>query len=431
MTSEGQQPVWQDWAWAGLMFLAAGALFLWRIDVPHVLVFDETHYVEASHRFFTLEEWKNKSHPPFAKWLIGASIQHLGDNSFAWRLPGALMGAACVASVFALMRLFGFAVLPALFAAILTMLNQTLFVQARTAMLDVYALAFLVMSVVLLIWSAKPNRSQMGAWFGLIVSGVLLGLGASSKWAAGINFALVYLGVFVWRTLEVRGNVLKAAFGAGLSAWPRQSFVGAGMRQGIPALGVYLLTFLPFIFMSNENWTLTELHNRMLGDVAGNLAEHPYSSRWWEWPLMLEPIWYHFARPESGSVGDQAIFLVGNPAIYWAGLVAMLGCLGIGLRTSDGPLLAISGAFLAFWLVWAVIPRELTFFYYYEPAALMLGMGISAFIARLPSQIIRRWVGGIWGLLAGFFFVYFYPVIAAMELKPEQWTNWLWFSFWS
>ncbi len=421
-----------DWGWGTIVFFLAATLFIYRINEPAVLVFDETHYVRQGQAFFALEEWTNRSHPPFGKWLIGLGSHLFGDTPFGWRIFGALLASATVASVYGVMRLFGFNTIEAGAAAVLTMVNQTLFIEARSAMLDIYSLGFFAISALALIWSAKRARTRGGATFGLMMSGLFLGAAASSKWGAGINMVLIWLGILVWRFTETspKGNVLPRFFSSGFAGWRHFSLIGAGLRQGLPALAVYAATFIPFLFMDGD-FTFIGLHKQMLADVSGPLADHPYAGAWWEWPLMLEPIWYYFERPAGQSVGDAAIFYVGNPVVYWGGLIATLGAFIMGMRRGDGALLAIGGAFLGFWLIWAVMPRDLTFMYYYEPAATLLGMGLAAFAARiLPAQwrlasLAVTLVGAVTA------FCLFYPVLSAMPLEPEMWKSWIMFRNWT
>lgn len=421
-----------DWGLGLLVFAVSAILIVWRLAEPSALVFDESHYVRQGLEFFQGQGWENKSHPPVGKWLIGASQALLGENAFAWRIPGALLGALVPACVFAVMRLFGFNAQQAFVAAAFTTLNQTLFVQSRTAMLDVYALSFFALSAMWLIWSGKRVRSRGGATQGLLISGLFLGLGAATKWTAGIDMALIWIGVFTWRLTETspKGWVLPRFFGSGFAGWRHFSLLGAGLRQGVVAVGIYLLAFTPFLFMEG-GLDFVGLHKAMLSDVAGDLAEHPYAGRWWEWPVMLEPIWYYFDRPPGQSTGDQAVFYVGNPMVYWAGLPAMLAVFLFGLKRADGAMLAVSSAFLGFWLIWAVIPRELTFMFYYEPAATMLGMGIVAFIARILPVNSQPYIMWIWLIAAAGFFIFFYPALAALPLAPNEWLNYRWFPIWA
>ena len=420
-----------DWGVGLMVFALSAMLIVIRLAAPSVLVFDETHYVRQGFEFYNGTGWTNHSHPPLAKWLIGASQSLLGENAFGWRIPGALLGALVPTCVFAVMRLFGFAVLESLIAAALTMLNQSLFVQARTAMLDVYALGFFAISATWLIWSAKRVRSRFGATLGLIVSGLFLGAAAASKWSAGINMMLVWIGIIIWRITETspKGPFLPRLFGQGFAGWRHFSLVGAGLRQGIFAIAAYVAAFLPFMGMDG-GMDLIGVHTKMFSDVSGPLADHTYASRWWEWPAMLNPIWYHFDRPPGADIGDQAVFLIGNPAIYWTGFVCLLTVLIFGVTRADGAMLAISGAFFGFWLIWAIIPRDLTFSYYYEPSAMMLGMGIIAFIDRILPVNSRPYAMWIFTALAAGLFVFFYPVLAALPMEQHQWVQYVWFPIW-
>src|SRR5262249_36227598 len=79
-------------------------------------------------------------HPPLAKQVIALSIHAFGDNPLGWRYPGTLFGALAIVAIY----LCGLALFesqaPALAAAAIAFFNQMLFVMARTAMLDIFAL---------------------------------------------------------------------------------------------------------------------------------------------------------------------------------------------------------------------------------------------------------------------------------------------------
>jgi dolichyl-phosphate-mannose-protein mannosyltransferase len=62
----------------------------------------------------------------------------LGAFAFVWLLLGSMRAA--------------------LIAAVLTALNQTVYVQARTAMLDVFLGAFLLWAMVVMLWAMRRAR---------------------------------------------------------------------------------------------------------------------------------------------------------------------------------------------------------------------------------------------------------------------------------
>src|SRR3989344_417756 len=50
-------------------------------------------------------------------------------------------------------------------------------------------------------------------------------------------------------------------------------------------------------------------------NLIGIKSTHPYSSKWYTWPLMTRPIFYW-----SGM--DEKIYLMGNPALWWGSSLA-------------------------------------------------------------------------------------------------------------
>src|SRR6201999_91498 len=91
---------------------------------------------------------------------------------------------------------------------------------------------------------------------------------------------------------------------------------------GAVAVFVYLLTFWPAFFYRNDPMTLGGLFGfqiEMFNTQRGHMAPHPYQSVWWQWILILRPIWYLFEKDQDRY---RAVLLVGNPLVYWGGLAA-------------------------------------------------------------------------------------------------------------
>src|ERR1700710_1605827 len=117
-----------------LIGLVAEMLFLWGVATPHKLVFDEIHYVPAARALLALQAPLNTEHPLLAKELIAAGIALFGDNSFGWRFCSTLAGTASVLAVFAIVWLMLGRVRPAVIAALVTLLDFMVYIQARIAM---------------------------------------------------------------------------------------------------------------------------------------------------------------------------------------------------------------------------------------------------------------------------------------------------------
>ena len=104
-----------------------------------------------------------------------------GSNAFAWRLAGVLFGVALVALVYLLVAtMFGrrrIAILAAAFVA----LDPMSYVMSRISMNDIFVATFIV-AAYLLFWQIWSGRWARSAWWALPLTGVLIGLAASTKW---------------------------------------------------------------------------------------------------------------------------------------------------------------------------------------------------------------------------------------------------------
>ena len=66
---------------------------------------------------------------------------------------------------------------------------------------------------------------------------------------------------------------------------------------------------------------------------AEECHSHPYSSLWLTWPVMEHPVlFYATSQPNNGAVAQ--ITDMGNPAIWWLGILALLFCVW---RLTRGP----------------------------------------------------------------------------------------------
>ncbi len=395
-----------------LIAIAAQLLFTVHLSRPSKEVFDEVHYVPAARALLTLERPVNTEHPLLGKALIASGIAVFGDNATGWRAASTLAGTATVLGVFAvLMLVFGRARI-ALFGAIFAMLNITLFIQARIAMLDVFMGAFVMLAIAAMLWAMRGPQTR-ARW---LLGSVLLGLATAVKWTAAPYVAFAALAFVAIRARRP-------------DAWPGLATLPALAMLGAASVGTYFATFTPAFFYAVDPLTLGTLvpfQWDMFARQTQVLAPHPYQSTWTSWPLALRPIWYLY-EPVDGAV--RGILLVGNPAVMWGGLLAV-GAL-IWAWWKDGSLRAagIAGLWIGSLAMWAVIPKSLGFYYYYHLSGVFVGIALAAAFA-LAGPRGERWL--TWYAVATFgLFVWFYPIISAAALPdPQAFNRWMWFDSW-
>jgi dolichyl-phosphate-mannose-protein mannosyltransferase len=413
-----------------LIGAVAQALFMVHLDRPYTIVFDEFHYVPAAQSLIDLGTPRNAEHPLLAKEFIALGLALFGDNPWGWRIFPSLAGSATVVAGFAFLWLLLGNLRAAVTGAALMMLNQSLFVQARTAMLDVFLGAFVMWALVALLWSARaPPGKAWGRW---ILGSVLLGLAVAVKWAAIPYAALAGLAFVV---LRVRDHWPARRLAPVLSGKDQPHWAGIGTIPGLAVMAavsipVYLVTFLPYFFFEHGTLTIGGLLPLQLDMYASQtqvLQHHRYQSDWWSWPLMIRPIWYFYAW-DSGA--QRGVLLIGHPLIMWGGLVAVLAGYWAWLRERAFAPLAMALLWTASVAIYAVIPKSLGFYYYYHLSALFLCLALPVAFHHFDRGRDRGW--GDWYVAACvLMFAYFYPILAASPLKDDQaFLHWTWFESW-
>ena len=405
---------WSPFSVALAIGLAAQILFTIGLGRPSTLVFDETHYVPAARHMLLLDQPWNIEHPLFGKALIALGMRLYGDNAIGWRALSTLAGSATVMGMFAIAWLLTGRMRTAIVTAVLVVLNLTVFIQARIAMLDGFMAAFIVTGLAALLWAmrAPPERVKERWVFGA----ALLGVAVGTKWAAIPYVALAGLAFLIAKWREPR------------RLWPEMSAFTGLATLGLVSIAVYLATFAPAFFYETRWMTFGSLIPHqfvMLEQQRQVLPSHPYQSQWWTWGLMIRPIWYLYENVDGAQRG---ILLVGNPAILWGGLVAAAALMVLGAVRRSAVLLVPPLLWLFSWLIWAIIPKSLGFFYYYYCSTIFLPLVIAVAFQALQ----RRAAWDLWFLaFAAGLFVYFYPIIAATALPdPQSFQNWMWLDTW-
>lgn len=375
-----------------LILLLAAFLRLYRLDYPNKYVFDEVYHAFTAKEYLNghKEAWEwwttpppgvayEWTHPPLAKEIMAVSMFIFQtEDAWAYRLPGALLG---VLSVY-LVYLLGIKLLAnqnaALIAAFVFSLDGLNFVQSRTGMNDIYYITFLLASLLLLL-----NKK-------FIFSALLLGLALASKWAS--IYAYLILIPLLLKDRQYRHIPYFII---------------------IPPI-VYLISYIPF-FSEHTLEQFKGLQQQMWWYHTGLKATHAYSSPWWSWPLNLYPIWY-FVDYQKDKMAN--IFASGNPALFWAGSVAILLTAWEVVKKRSIQLMIISLGFFAFWLPWAISPR-IMFLYHFSPSVPFLSLALGYQLHKLIDDKRGRQLTFALLFLIVFSFILIFPFLTGIPLPRD------------
>ncbi len=351
--------------------------------------FDEIYHARTAYEHIQgLEPYEN-THPPLGKYIISLGIRLFGMNPFGWRCMGALFGVLMLPVFYFLCKqLFGKTWLCAM-GTLLFAFDFMHFTQTRIATIDTYAVFFL-----LLMYSCMAvflRRDLLGdSWPKLLaplgLSGLFMGLGVASKWTCAygaIGLAALYFGKLAVEILQMKKSGADTApllrRCARLCGWCCLFFVA------IP-FAVYYCAYLPITTLphnAGDAWGAFWRYQENMFHYHSQLqAEHYFASPWYEWPLDVRPIWYFSG---GGDGWYSTISAMGNPLLWWAGLLCVPVSLYLFIRkrmVSCGALLA---GYLSVYVPWMLVPR-LTFIYHYFTAVPFLVLALLA---------VADWLGGL------------------------------------
>ncbi len=217
----------------------------------------------------------------------------------------------------------------------------------------------------------------------------------------------------------------------------------------IPAL-IYYLSYIPY-FRAAGGVSLERVVQAAQGMLEyhsepGRGADHPFASPWYEWPLCLQPIFYHQGKFEPFGMA-VSITALGNLAIWWGGLLAAVVALCVmiwrhvragvpALHTKENDmrpaLLLISYA--AQFVPWMFVPRG-TYIYHYFTSVPFIILCIALCFDWLydVAPKIGKWAA--WGFiaLAAAVFIAYFPYASGV-MAPISWMeavrifqNWIWY----
>ena len=388
--------------------------------------FDEVYHARTAYEYIHgLYSYEN-THPPLGKLFISLGIRAFGMNPFGWRIAGTLFGIAMLPFIY----LFAKRIVKEYF---LTVCTTTLFAfdfmhftQTRIATIDVFVTFFIILMYYFMYCYCERNQNGETLTRTLVplgLSGISMGFGVASKWTgayAGVGLAVIFFATLYlrWKKDRNLSYVIKTL------AFCLIFFVA------IPVV-IYTLSYIPFVDNQNTGLVARMLKNQetMFSYHTEIDATHPYSSWWYQWPIMYRPIWYY-----SGTVTEtvkEGISAFGNPLVWWAGIPAFFYLLYRAVKKKDKKAGFLVVAYLAQYIPWIFV-RRITFIYHYFPSVPFVTLMIGYCMFLLWKKWPKIGLGiCIYTGLAVFLFVMFYPVLSGFPISTWYVDNFLrWFGSW-
>ncbi len=437
--------------------------------------FDEIYHARTAYELLhdqAVYEW---THPPLGKIIMGWFVGLFGMTPFGWRFAGALCGILMLPAMYLLVKQLTKRTDMAFVGMMLMTLDCMHFTQTRIATIDSYPVLFIILSYFFMLRFMQRDivmDDLRKILPDLALSGFFMGCGFASKWIgayAGIGLAILYF----WTCLRhlYLGNQAQQMLASSdefndedklllekrksksfrrvfiLCLWCLLFFIA------VPVV-IYLLSyadrfadrnfnsffdFLEAVYQENfaEYGSMLWYHGQ-----KGMGADHVFASPWYEWPLMITPMYYASAafKPEGMT---YAIFCFGNPWVWLVGLVGIgyaaftwakghryrITCVEatIHWQRNDwniAPAFILIGL-LAQFLPWVLVPRG-TYIYHYFASVPFLILGtvllLDAFTRRCPKK--AKIVILVYLLLCLVWFILLFPYASGLS-TPEWWMDFI------
>jgi dolichyl-phosphate-mannose--protein O-mannosyl transferase len=405
-------------------------------------------------------------------------------SPMSFRIMGALVGTLSILMVARVARRMFRSTMLGVVAGSLLALDGLEFVQSRTAMLDIYLMFWILAAFACLVIDRDAGRTrladrltaplapdQWGPSLGFRpwrwATGICLGAACATKWDGAFYIPALLILAVAWdigarRTAGSRNGLWQGTYRAGGPALvtfivvPAAVYVAAWTGWFL-SNGQYAWDHDRYV-KSGQSWfshDLAVLHGwwtyqHEIWNYDSHLSwtknPHPYLSRPWGWLLLTRPVAYYYQAPAHacGMTGagfndcSQEVLGIGNPALWWATIPALLAVGWRWIARRDWRATAILLVFAFGYLPWfhEDAKHRVMFLFYMLPnvpfMVLAVTMAIGMAIGLRAALPVRRAVGltasAAYLATVVFLFGYFYPVLSAKPITYNHWHSRMWLS---
>ncbi len=287
------------------------------------------------------------------------------------------------------------------------------------------------------------GRRDALVWLGILA--VCAGCLGASKWNGLFDFFVVWFFVAVVSFEHVRVPVART-LGLKLSRVPAQWGNPLGFPFDIVVTTmlfvggtIYALSYIPYFGLGHNLGDLVSLQQQMYiyhHDTVAK-ATHPYSSKWWQWPILQIPISYYYHDFRTGAAASSGaaccvaeVMALPNPVTWWLGLVSvpLMGWYAWREKNKGYALLVVAYVFQ--WLPWIASPR-ISFEYHFFPNLAIIVLADTMLLKRVwdhgaatgAARVTwNRYVVAAYVAFAAAAFVFWYPVVAGTHVSYDDWN---------
>lgn len=452
------------------------------------LYFDEIYHARSAYEYVNGIDCFEWSHPPLGKLIMAFPVLLFGYSTFTVRLMGNIAGILLIPVMYILCKKIFKNRKYALLGAALMMFDNMHFAHTRIALVDGFEVLFILLSVLFMknyLDLDKKDKFKKKA-INLLLSGFFIGCAIATKWNASyvaiglaivffihlakeynfnlkdyikkninldkvlkytFGFVLIPLALYYLFYLYFSKNlaiVLLILYGVIIINWLLFRFVCFLIKDKylgklfivciisfilVPII-VYVLSYVLFPNVAYYNKTLSGIidQTKLMYDYHSGLdATHPFSSDWYQWPIMYRPVWLY-----SGDLINKtrsSIVDIGNPAIWWFGIVSFVYVVINTIKKKSKESLFILVFILSSYIPYIFIGR-IMFMYHYFIVLPFVMIGIVDFIKWITEKYKNDKVYWLYIILVIILFFIFYPVTSGLRVGEDYINAIKWLGSW-
>ena len=405
------------WPIAAILTFAL-SIRLWRLSLPTGYIFDEVYYAKNANSLLSSAVELDAQgqaefvvHPPFGKWLIAIGIRFFGNEEFGWRFTSAIFGTLSILLFYLIVKKLFNSEFLSITAALLMAFDGLNLVMSRVALLDIFLMFFILLSIYFLITN------------NLWLSGSAIGLAISIKWSAAFLIPLVILFVVVYNKVTFR-NLYKVV-----------------SQFTLLPISIYFASWSGWIF-SSQGWarqsesnvfaSLWNYHLQILDFHQGLDDKHAYQANPWSWLVLGRPTSFYYESPSDCGAEKcaQEILAIGTPLLWWISIFAVAITFGFLVTKLERAAAIILLGFAGTYLPWFFIQSRTTFYFYSISILPFLILAlIYCFDQLLNIANYKKYIISF-VILVAINFIYFLPIYLGISIPYSQWLSRMWFESW-
>ena len=369
--------------------------------------FDEIYFARTAYDYANNIKAYEWVHPPLGKLIQAIPIKLSNTMApFYYRLMGNIAGILMVG----VMYIFSLSIFKkrkyAILGALLMYFDCFHFAHTRMGTIDSFLVLFIMLSFYYMYRYLKIKNTKTN----LFLSGLFFALATSTKWTglyAGLGLAILYfINLFVTKK-DISKKII----------------YGFLFFVFIP-LTIYISCYL--LFPNNQvNYTDS------IGDIINQQEaiynyhskleeEHPFSSKWYTWPISYKPVWYYSSEVDEYNHGTLSG--IGNIAIWWFGVIAFIYLLYSLIRRKNYESLFIVISILSLFLPYIFIGRVM-FLYHYFPVLPFVMLGIVKLFYDLVEKTKKDYYIYVYLMVVIITFIIYYPAISGIVTNNNYLEN--------